>query len=652
MIAGVLRQSALVGYILGGILVGPYAAGLVQDLSLVSQFADIGVILLMFTLGIEFSFSRLNEVKKIAVLGGILEVVLVVLLGVGLGQLLGLSMVESLFLGCVTAISSTMIVLRVLGEEGELNSLHGQVMLGILIVQDLAVVVMVSLLPKLGDLGATELPALGASLGIAILLVLATIYLAQKVLPVLMDRLARENNNDVFLLFALTLGLGIATLAGALGLSVSLGAFLAGLMISESDYAHEILGKIISLRDALVILFFVSVGMMVHPSSLFANLGLLAAVLVLVIPVKFLVVFFITRSFRYHSRVAFYAGMGLMQTGEFSFVLAKLGMDNQLISPQLYNVILAASLFSILLTPLFTRIAPHWYHQLRKLSALKWLFPEPELETAEDNAGGLSQHVILLGYGRMGHHVGLALQQFKLPFVVIEYDYHVIERLRNGGISYIYGDASNPHVLEKASPETARLAILALPDSLVNQMVLRTLLQKNPSLRVICRAQNHREEQLMFESGAYEVVQPEEEAGLQMVRQVILGLDLPPDDVVEYLENMYLKDYHEIIYQQDSEQSEALKVRNFKVEAGSPFAGKTLRESRIREETGCSVVTILTGDGATIANPHSSATVSPGDTLIIMGSPTQLLAFSYLNQGHEQETGEQLPEPKPLLAPQ
>ncbi|HNX92706.1 MAG TPA: cation:proton antiporter, partial [Syntrophomonas sp.] len=254
MIAEALKQSPLIGYMLGGILAGPYVTGMISDLELIQGFADIGVILLMFTLGIEFSLERLSSIKGYAVGGGLLQVVVVVLLSVLLGRYMGLSTYEAVFLGCTLSISSTMIVLRVLNDHGEMNSLHGQLMVGILIVQDLIVIVMVSVLPDLQTFSPEIVPQLIKSLLAAAVIIAAVLYLAPKIIPLLLERAAQGNNNDIFLILALSMGLGVALLAQAMGLSVSLGAFLAGLLITESDYAHEILGKVISLRDAFVIL--------------------------------------------------------------------------------------------------------------------------------------------------------------------------------------------------------------------------------------------------------------------------------------------------------------------------------------------------------------------------------------------------------------
>jgi CPA2 family monovalent cation:H+ antiporter-2 len=629
MIAETLKQSPLIGYMLGGILAGPYVTGMISNLELIHGFADIGVILLMFTLGIEFSLERLSSIKGYAVGGGLLQVAAVVLLSVLLGRYMGLTTYEAIFLGCTLSISSTMIVLRVLSDHGEMNSLHGQLMTGVLIVQDLIVIVMVSVLPDLQTFSPAILPELFKSLLVAAVIIAAVLYLAPKIIPLLLEKAAQGSNNDIFLILALSLGLGVALLAQVMGLSVSLGAFLAGLLITESDYAHEILGKVISLRDAFVILFFVSVGMMVNPHALFQNLLLLFLALVLIIPVKFIAFYIITRLYKYRSRVSFYTAMGMMQTGEFSFVLAKMGLDRQLISTSIYNVILASSLISILLTPLFFNLAPVIYRRLQHSKFLQKVLTDPETDFSGFGENALSDHVIVCGYGRVGGQVGRALQQLKIPYLVIEYDHTAISKLRSDRIPYIYGDAASQLVLEYANAAQARMAILTLPDALTNQQVINGLRKYNDKLLIISRAHNYWEKRKLYEMGATEVIQPEEEAGLQMVRHMILHLQPDTYNVVDYLEDLYFKDYHEIMRHHTPSQTEdeVLKIRTFTLE-DSQLNGMPIRQSGIREETGCSVVTIKRADGEIIINPHSNEIMKTGDTLIMMGSLPQLEAFS------------------------
>ncbi len=629
LLADRFRQSPIIGYILAGIVIGPFVLGLVSETKVIEAFAEIGVILLMFTLGIEFSFARLQNVKTVAVWGGISQILLLLLLGTAAGYLMGFTTPQALLLGCTVAISSTMLVMRVLESQGELNTLHGNIMLGILIIQDLAVVVMVSLIPWFDKLSISTLPSLGFTLAKSILFVIAVVFTAQRVFPLIMKRAAATNDRDTFLLVALTFGLGVAVLGYLFGLSLSLGAFLAGLVISESEFTHEILGKVHSLRNAFVILFFVSVGMLVNPVCMMNNLSSLAGLLLVILPLKFLVFFAIVRFFKYHSRVAFYVAVGMVQTGEFSFVLAKLALAGGIIPDYLYNLVLASSIITMLATPYLITRALRWYNWLRTKRCFALVLPEPDIGDSSIDPTALQGHIILFGYGRVGRSIANALERLQLPFVCVDYDYRAIEDLTEKGIPCLYGDASSEPVIIHTRPDTAVLAIAALPDLASNLQVVHNLLKLNPALTIFARAHSHYEAEVLLGAGAQEVVQPEVEAGLETARLVILHLEMPQDKVDTYLRSLYSRraptSVHRNVY--DSIKETKLRVREFYVSERSPLAGKRLLESTIRESTGCNVVTIKKANGEVILNPSGKETIDVGDHLVILGTSDQLASF-------------------------
>lgn len=635
LLADRFKQSPIVGYILGGTVVGPHVLRLVNDAALIHELAEIGVILLMFTLGMEFSLSRLDKVKNVAIWGGLLQIAGTILVSTLAARFMGFPYPESIFLACVVAISSTMIVMRSLGDSGELNSVHGQIMLGILIVQDIFVILMVSLLPFLKGFSLSNLPLLALPLLKTIVLILSMLVLSRRIIPMVMDRAAKSSSNEVFLLLALSLGLGVAALAHFMGLSVSLGAFLAGLVISESEYVHEITGKIVSFRDSFVILFFVSVGMLVNPAHLSANWTLSLMVLGLIVIAKAIVVFAVVKLFRYHSRIAFYSGMGLLQTGEFSIVMAQLGLDSGLIPLQLYDIIIATSIISIMLTPIFISQSPHMYEFMRKKRFLHWLFPESDPGIPEDALAAISNHVILCGYGRVGHVIGRALQYMKIPFLVIDYDYLLIKELAAQNIPYLYGDAANEIILEHAHCQSAIMIILAMPDLFSNQRAAKNILVKNPEIPILSRAHNNREKELLLQAGVAEVVIPEAEAGLQMIWHTMMQLGLPLEKIEDYLEYLFVRDYKNINELEGSDMSklESFKLKEFTIGPASPWANKTLRESNIRELTGCTVVSVRIPGGPIKLNPHSTQFILPSFQIIVLGTQSQLLQFATLNEG-------------------
>ncbi|MGE5454915.1 MAG: cation:proton antiporter [Methylocystaceae bacterium] len=421
----------------------------------------------------------------------------------------------------------------------------------------------------------------------------------------------------------MSLGMGVATIFNYIGASFSLGAFVAGLLVSDSDYAHELLGKVATLRDAFVILFFVSAGMLIDPNALFADIHLLAILLLLIIPLKFLLFYLVTRAFRYHKRIAFYVSMGLMQTGEFSFVMAQVGLDSGILNPLIYNAILASTLITLLAAPTFMHWSPIWYN---KLTRTKTGVDDYEAELDSE----MTDYVLLCGFGRVGQQVGTALRTIGIPYRVIDYDFRAVMHLKAQQIPYVYGDASNLSVLKQVAVRKAKLALITLPDAIVNERTIKKLLKINPQLKIIARAHSDWEKQLLLDAGAFEVVQPEQEAGVQMARQMIIHLDLPEQEVIRYLENYYIRDYHNLVsnFTMDIIREEPLTIRSYQVPASSCLIDVSLADSRIREKTGAVVVTIRRDNGEVIINPHSYEFIRAQDTLITMGTASQLMDFA------------------------
>src|SRR5438445_42493 len=355
-LAWLARQPLILGYVVGGILVGRFTPGpTVSDTHTFELFAEIGVVLLMFSVGIEFSLRDLLRVRWVALLGGPLGIVLTAALGAGAGGVLGWPPGQGLAVGLVISVASTMVLVRLLMDRGELHTRHGRVMIGISLVEDLAVVALTVLLPALGA-GVTERPiAVAIAFGKAALVLVPALFLAARVVPALMRRVARTQNDELFLLVVLAIGLGTGALTQAVGLSVALGAFLAGLIISTSDYAHETIARLLPLRDVFVAMFFVTVGMLVDPFTVAANLPLLAALIVLIVVGKAVIRSAIVRLFGYPWSTAARVGVGLAQIGEFSFILVQVARGARLVGDDVYNATLAASLFSILFHALLAR---------------------------------------------------------------------------------------------------------------------------------------------------------------------------------------------------------------------------------------------------------------------------------------------------------
>ncbi len=512
-----LGQPVLIGYLLAGTVIGPYALGLVRDVDSVQSLADIGVAFLMFVLAVEFPLGQLRRVQAIAIVGGGAQVVLTIAVGLAIGLSMALNLAQAAFFGSIIALSSTTVVLKILSDRDELDTLYGRIMIGLLIIQDLSVVPMMVILPTLAEpRGAIAVDLLIAVAKAALVLVVV-LYLGIRLLPKALLRVAATQSHELFLLAVVALILGTAIIAYLMGLSLAFGAFISGLVVSESYLSHEILAELRPLRDLFATLFFVSVGMLINPAFVLANAAVVVFVVLAVVVVKFLLCTAITLSFRYPGRVAVLVGLGLIQIGEFSFVLARLGVERGMLTDFLYSLTLSTALVTILFTPGSLRMENVVSSLLSRIPMLARSFEEPPALIPKEGVEAPSQHVVICGYGRVGRILGRVLAARKFKYFVIDYDPHVVEYLRSRGVSAIYGDASHLPVLAQANLGKARALVLSIPDPIVAELAIGNALRINPRLDIIVRAHRDWAIRLLRTAGATEIVQPEFEAGLEMV---------------------------------------------------------------------------------------------------------------------------------------
>ena len=521
-IAHRLKQPALLGYLLSGLVIGPFGLGLQTDVEQIQGLAEVGIAFLLFALGVEFSLTELKRVRAIALQGSLLQIGLTTLLVCSVSLLSGTadSVLQGIFLGLVLSLSSTAVVLKTLTDRGETATVHGQVMLGLLIAQDIALGLMLAVLPVLN-----QPDALGPALAIAALkfgLFLAgAIALGRWVVPQLIQHIAATESSELFLLTVVALCLGIAWVTSILGLSIAMGAFVAGLMISEIDYADQALGKILPLRDTFACLFFASIGMLIDPDLILNNLGKILELVALIMVGKALVILPIVMGFGYSLKTALKASFGLNQIGEFSFVLALMGLDLGLITEQRYSLLLGTIAISLMLTPLWINLAPRvsdWLHALPVLKDFLNQAEEPKLLSVPAD---IHDHVIVAGYGRVGEVLVNVLLSRGYSVLVIENSETAIQRLRNRHaplvqIPYVYGDADSELVLEKTCLDTAKALAITLPDPTTTRLVLQRALLRSPELDIIARSHNNEEIDVLTQLGAREVVQPEFEAALEL----------------------------------------------------------------------------------------------------------------------------------------
>lgn len=538
-IAAYLRMPPLVGYLVAGILIGPTTPGFVADMSLAMQLAEIGVMLLMFGVGLHFSLSDLMAVKRIAIPGAIAQILVAVLLGAAVASIWDWNLTESILFGLCLSVASTVVLLRALETKGILKSITGQIAVGWLIVEDLVMIMALVLLPALASLNATDntesasaitrqefLIAIGWTIAKVSAFIALMLIVGRRVLPRALWLVARLGSRELFTLTVLACALGVAFGAAKLfDVSFALGAFFAGMMMRESEYSHRAAEESLPLRDAFAVLFFVSVGMLFEPSVIWTQpLKLLLVVLIIVVG-KTLVAIAIVLLFRYPLNTALTVGASLAQIGEFSFILAGLAISLKLLPVEGQSLILAAALISIALnSALFSSISPLHAWLLKKSALARKLElrhdPLTELPMSTPQAS-LTGQVVLVGYGRVGQRIAIELRRHKIAFVVAEENRAVVEELRDEGMSAVSGDATTPEVLIQAHITRAALLVIAAPDTIAARKMIEIARTLNPSISVLLTAHNEEEASLMEAESLGTVLLSENELAKGMAAHVL-----------------------------------------------------------------------------------------------------------------------------------
>jgi CPA2 family monovalent cation:H+ antiporter-2 len=636
LIAQRLGQPLILGYIFAGIAVGPHTGGVtISEIHDIELLAEIGVALLLFALGIEFSLKELQPVRKIALLGTPIQILLAMGLGVGIGQLLGWSWMASIWFGGMISLSSTMIILKTLMSQGRMGTLSSRVMIGMLIVQDLAVVPLMIILPQLENL-ETGLSALGFAAIRAAIFIAAMIFVGTRVIPAIMKIVARWNSRELFLLSVTALGLGIGYATYLFGLSFAFGAFVAGMVLSESDYSHQALSDIVPLRDIFGLLFFASVGMLLDTNFLLENWTTVLLVVALVALGKSAIFGILARIFGYVNIVPLAVALTMFQIGEFSFLLARIGLTANAIDQELYSLVLATAVTTMILTPIAARAVGPLHHYLGRFRSNQ--DPYYTVNIAQE---GLHNHVVIAGAGRVGQYISGVLQQLHLNFVAIELNQYHVEICKERGIPVIYGDASQPVVLEAAGLDEARLLLITTPTISATHAIIDRVRQIRPDLHIVARAEGVAQMETLYERGIYEVVQPELEAGLEITRQALLHLNLPATEIQRFTDAVRREhyaplysnhpDYQTVIELQHAQN--ALELNWVTLPADSPLVGRSIAEMNIRRETGVSVVAVIC-EGTLQPNPPAHYRFCAGERVAVLGDRQQLAAFEVLAAPH------------------
>jgi CPA2 family monovalent cation:H+ antiporter-2 len=633
-----LHLPSIAGFLVAGTLVGPYGLNLVSDVEQVQVLAEIGVILLLFTIGMEFSLTQIRTSRNLFLLGGpvqLLGVIGLVLIG---GLLVGLTFQQALFWGLLLSLSSTAIVLKALAERRENDTLHGRSTIGILIFQDLAVVAMMLMTPLLGGKESEGTADIILTLLLSAVVVILIVIGARVAVPWLLEHIVRTRSRELFLLTIVVLGLGTAWLTSLVGLSIALGAFIAGLLISESEYSHQALAEVLPFRDSFNSLFFVSIGMLLDLRVLLEYPVLIMMFIPAVLVGKFITAAGAVLITGAPIRSAILAGVSLAQVGEFAFILAQVGQENGLLDRQGYNVFLAVSVISMIITPFLIQWAPRLARRTEAFQRLHHWVPGRMTPHEETPHLKIKDHVIIVGYGLNGRNLARVLREVEIPYVVLEIRGDVVKQEVGTGVPILYGDATNPTVLRNVQIDLAKVLVVATSDPFGARRMVQLARELNPSLHIVVRTRYLKEFEELQELGANEVVPEEFETSIEIFSLVLHTYKLSRDLILAKAEQVRREGYElfrrgelpELAHHLRSGSLTNVEVETCRIEEDSPGLGRTLSDLAIRQRTGASVIA-LTRTGTTYSDSLQTFTLEPEDVLVLLGTRDQIrFAMSFL----------------------
>lgn len=627
-----LGWPTIVGYLLAGIAIGPFTPGFVGDIAEIGQLAELGVIFLMFGVGLHFSLRDLWSVRSIAIPGALLQMGFCTAIGFVLAKVWGWSVPAGLVLGFAISIASTVVLLRGLMDNALLNTIHGHAAVGWLVLEDLATVLILVLLPALfGSNQEAPLQQAGMALLTAALFVGIMLFVGARVMPWLLTKIAFTRSRELFILAVVAIAVGTAFGSAAIfGVSLALGAFLAGVVLGESTVNHQISAEVLPFREIFAVLFFVSIGMLVNPAYLAEHAGKVLILSGLIIGGKTLLTLLIGLLLPCSGKTILVIAAGLSQIGEFSFIVGQAGVALGIMTQDQYSLILAGALISIMLNPLIFRLLPWTERSLRRFPAFWRVLDRhgPARPFLQDEITG---HVVLVGCGRVGEHVVSVLGHLGVPALVVEIDAWRVAELGQRGVATLYGDAANSEVITHAALDRAKALVVTLPEEAAAEMVVAAARELVPDLPIITRASTRRGGERLLRLNKVEVIQPELEGGLEVMRHTLLLLGYPAVQVQQFTDAARRDAY-------DPSRTRAQEyllleklvgaVRGIEIawrglEPGSILTGKSIAEANLRATTGVSVVALIR-QGQVEANPKSNTVLMTGDILGLIGGREQI----------------------------
>ena len=628
------RLPSIAGFLVAGALIGPHGLNLISDIETVQVLAEIGIVLLLFTIGIEFSLKHLASLRRLLLIAAPIQVGGVVAIALVGGLLAGLPVPQAIFWGFLLSLSSTAIVLKALAASGDNDSPHGRATIGILVFQDLAVVPMILLTPILASPSEDALGSVLFTLGKSILVVGCIVAGAWFAVPKLLEHIVRSRSRELFLLTVIVLCLGIAWLTSLGGLSLALGAFIAGLVISESEYSHQAIAEVLPFRDSFNSLFFVSIGILMDWRILLEYPIVVVGLLILVLLVKFVAGAIAVLAASLPPRAAVMTGIALAQVGEFSFILAQVGQDNNLLSGAPYQIFLAVSVCSMIITPFLMQLSPHLGRRVEAVQRLLHWFPGRTTAHVLETEGQhlrIKDHVIIVGYGLNGRNLARVLGETEVPYIALDLDGDTVRREAAHGLPLYYGDATNPNVLRHVKIEDARVLVVAISDPFMARRAVQVARSLNPNVHIVVRTRYLRELEELHQLGADDVVPEEFETSIEIFALVLRTYDMPQDFVMRKAEQVRREGYALLRRSELPELAHHLRggtltdveVETCRIEEHSPAVGKTLLQLALRPSTGASIIALTRG-GVTESNPSEKTKLLVGDIVVLLGSRDEI----------------------------
>lgn len=646
MVARALRLPPIVGYLLGGLVVGPFTPGFAGDSHAMNQLAEVGVMFMMFGTGLHFSFKDLLEVKGIAVPGAILQIALGTVAGYALALAFGWEPAAGIMLGLSVSIASTVVLIKNLTDAGLYQSRGGRIATGWLIVEDLATVVILVVLPVVfgpGEVSPAQLAGeLAIALGKTVAFVALMLVVGQRVLPWLLAKIARFCPRELFQLAVVVTALGTALAAAALfDLSFALGAFLAGVVVGTSKLSHRVAAEAIPFQDLFSIIFFASVGMMVNPATLTAHLGQLIALVALIMLGKWVINMVLGALFSAGTRTSLTIAAGLSQIGEFSFIIGQTGMSLGVLSADQYSLILGGAVVSIALNSFVFKLVDPLCARMERTGWLARVY-ERHTRTIEPPKEGLRNHVVVVGYGHAGTYVAEVLKDLDVPCLVVERDLTTAEDAEAAGLPVLVGDAANSEILAHAHLEHARVLVIALAAEGAAEIIAREAREIAPNLRVVARADSQDGVEALVAAGVDDLVRPELEGGIELMRHTLLDLGYLPRQIQAYANDLRESGYAALGDNGRAERQRAfghlmaslseLELHWVEVGERCPMAGCSLSQLNLRARTGANAVALRRAGEIEIFL-DATTVLHPGDSVGLMGTAEQLEAAEYLLRG-------------------